>query len=80
MADYNIGRVIARPFVGPGKGQFERTGNRRDLSVEPPAATVLQKLAEEKQGEVVSIGKIADIYANCGITKKDQSNRYSSVV
>ncbi|OLQ87720.1 phosphopentomutase [Vibrio ponticus] len=70
LADYNIGRVIARPFVGPGKGQFERTGNRRDLSVEPPAATVLQKLAEEKQGEVVSIGKIADIYANCGITKK----------
>ncbi|HAS64453.1 MAG TPA: phosphopentomutase [Vibrio sp.] len=70
LADYNIGRVIARPFIGPGKGQFERTGNRRDLSVEPPATTVLQKLAEEKQGEVVSIGKIADIYANCGITKK----------
>ncbi|WP_114767227.1 phosphopentomutase [Vibrio rhodolitus] len=70
LADYNIGRVIARPFIGPGKGQFERTGNRRDLSVEPPAATVLQKLAEEKQGEVISIGKIADIYANCGITKK----------
>ncbi|GAB2667673.1 phosphopentomutase [Vibrio panuliri] len=70
LADYNIGRVIARPFIGAGKGQFERTGNRRDLSVEPPAATVLQKLADEKQGEVVSIGKIADIYANCGITKK----------
>ncbi|WP_162047050.1 phosphopentomutase [Vibrio taketomensis] len=70
LEDYNIGRVIARPFIGPGKGQFERTGNRRDLSVEPPAATVLQKLADEKQGEVVSIGKIADIYANCGITKK----------
>ncbi|OLQ87140.1 phosphopentomutase [Vibrio panuliri] len=70
LADYNIGRVIARPFIGAGKGQFERTGNRRDLSVEPPAATVLQKLADEKLGEVVSIGKIADIYANCGITKK----------
>ncbi|MCV5926583.1 phosphopentomutase, partial [Escherichia coli] len=38
--------------------------------VEPPSATVLQKLVEEKQGNVVSIGKIADIYANCGITKK----------
>ncbi|MGR5456749.1 phosphopentomutase, partial [Vibrio alfacsensis] len=62
--------VIARPFIGPGKGQFERTGNRRDLSVEPPATTVLSKLVEEKQGQVVSIGKIADIYANCGITKK----------
>ncbi|WP_394145444.1 phosphopentomutase [Vibrio atypicus] len=70
LEDYNIGRVIARPFIGVGKGQFERTGNRRDLSVEPPAATVLQKLVEEKQGEVVSIGKIADIYANCGITQK----------
>lgn len=70
LADYNIGRVIARPFIGPGKGQFERTGNRRDLSVEPPSATVLQKLVEEKQGKVVSIGKIADIYANCGITDK----------
>ena len=70
LADYNIGRVIARPFIGPGKGQFERTGNRRDLSVEPPSATVLQKLVEEKEGKVVSIGKIADIYANCGITDK----------
>ena len=70
LADYNIGRVIARPFIGPSKGLFERTGNRRDLSVEPPADTVLKKLVDEKQGNVVSIGKIADIYANCGITKK----------
>lgn len=70
LEGYNIGRVIARPFIGSGKGQFERTGNRRDLSVEPPSATVLQKLVDEKQGQVVSVGKIADIYANCGITKK----------
>ncbi|MEI8596455.1 phosphopentomutase [Photobacterium sp. Hal280] len=70
LEDYNIGRVIARPFIGPAKGQFERTGNRRDLSLEPPSATVLQKLVEEKQGEVVSVGKIADIYAHCGITRK----------
>ncbi|WP_070962476.1 phosphopentomutase [Vibrio sonorensis] len=70
LEDYNIGRVIARPFIGPKAGEFERTGNRRDLSVEPPSATVLQKLVEEKNGEVVSIGKIADIYANCGITQK----------
>ncbi len=67
---YNIGRVIARPFVGDKAGHFERTGNRHDLAVEPPAPTVLQKLVEEKQGEVVSIGKIADIYAHVGITKK----------
>ncbi|MBD8512869.1 phosphopentomutase [Photobacterium sp. WH77] len=70
LEDYNIGRVIARPFIGAGKGQFERTGNRRDLSLEPPSATVLQKLVEEKQGDVVSVGKIADIYAHCGITQK----------
>ncbi|MGV2987415.1 phosphopentomutase [Vibrio sp. E150_011] len=73
LADYNIGRVIARPFVGTGKGQFERTGNRRDLSVEPPAATILQKLVEEKQGQVHSIGKISDIYAGCGITQKTKA-------
>ncbi len=70
LEDYNIGRVIARPFIGAGKGQFERTGNRRDLSVEPPATTVLQKLVDEKGGDVVSIGKISDIYAGCGITQK----------
>ena len=70
LEPYNIGRVIARPFVGSGKGNFKRTGNRHDLAVEPPAPTVLQKLVDEKDGHVVSVGKIADIYANCGITKK----------
>ncbi|MEY8711153.1 phosphopentomutase [Mangrovibacter phragmitis] len=67
---YNIGRVIARPFVGEKAGAFERTGNRHDLAVEPPSPTVLKKLVDEKQGQVVSVGKIADIYANVGITKK----------
>ncbi|MBO1518335.1 phosphopentomutase [Oceanisphaera pacifica] len=75
LMPYNIGRVIARPFVGgedTGEGvtEFVRTGNRRDYSIEPPSATVLQKLVDEQQGEVVSIGKIADIYAHCGITHK----------
>ncbi|TCK02009.1 phosphopentomutase [Volucribacter psittacicida] len=70
LADYNIGRVIARPFIGQKAGEFQRTGNRKDYSIEPPSATVLQKLVQEKQGEVVSIGKIADIYAHTGITKK----------
>ncbi|WP_226101749.1 phosphopentomutase [Dickeya oryzae] len=67
---YNIGRVIARPFVGDKAGQFQRTGNRHDLAVEPPAPTMLKKLVDEKGGQVVSVGKIADIYANVGITKK----------
>ncbi|AYC17562.1 Phosphopentomutase [Dickeya dianthicola] len=67
---YNIGRVIARPFVGDNVGRFQRTGNRHDLAVEPPAPTMLKKLVDEKGGAVVSVGKIADIYANVGITKK----------
>ncbi|RAT60984.1 phosphopentomutase [Lonsdalea populi] len=67
---YNIGRVIARPFVGDKAGNFQRTGNRHDLAVEPPAPTVLKKLVDEENGHVVSVGKIADIYANVGITKK----------
>ncbi|MFP9229473.1 phosphopentomutase [Pectobacterium cacticida] len=67
---YNIGRVIARPFIGDKPGHFTRTGNRHDLAVEPPAPTILKKLVEEKGGEVVSVGKIADIYAQVGITKK----------
>jgi phosphopentomutase len=66
---YNIGRVIARPFVGNSAKDFARTGNRRDLSVLPPAPTLLDRMAEAG-GEVVSIGKIADIYAQQGITRK----------
>ena len=67
--DYNIGRVIARPFVGTDKSNFVRTGNRRDLTVSPPSPTVLDKLVASG-GEVISIGKIADIYAHQGISKK----------
>ena len=66
--DYNIGRVIARPFVGDGPENYVRTGNRRDLTTPPHSPTVLDKLVEAG-GEVISIGKIADIYANQGITK-----------
>ncbi|GIU50324.1 phosphopentomutase [Shewanella sp. KT0246] len=69
LEPYNIGRVIARPFVGTGPDDFARTGNRHDYAVLPPAPTVLDKL-KDAGGEVVSIGKIADIYANSGITQK----------
>ncbi len=67
--EYNVGRVIARPFVGASAGAFERTGNRRDYAVEPPAATLLDKLVAAG-GEVISVGKIADIFAHRGISKK----------
>lgn len=64
---YNIGRVIARPFSGE-KGHYKRTGNRRDYAVPPPAPTLLDKLIENN-GEVIAIGKVADIYAHRGISQ-----------
>lgn len=67
--EYNIGRVIARPFVGDGPETYVRTGNRRDLTTPPHAPTVLDKLVASG-GDVISIGKIADIYAHKGITRK----------
>jgi len=71
--DYNIGRVIARPFVGESSHDFVRTGNRRDLTVPPPTKTLLDKLVDSG-GEVISVGKIADIYAHQGITRKIKAN------
>ncbi|MGP9807001.1 phosphopentomutase [Halomonas sp. AOP12-C2-37] len=79
LEPYNIGRVIARPFVGEDSKTFARTGNRRDYSVQPPAPTVLQKLADAG-GEVVSIGKIADIYAHCGITHKVKASGHDALM
>ena len=67
--DYRIGRVIARPFTGEDADSYVRTGNRRDLTTPPHAPTVLDKLAASG-GEVISIGKIADIYAHQGVTQK----------
>lgn len=65
---YNIGRVIARPFLGETASEFKRTGNRRDFSVLPPSPTILDKLVSQG-GTVTSIGKIADIFAHQGISK-----------
>ncbi|MEJ6472989.1 phosphopentomutase [Pseudoalteromonas piscicida] len=72
LDEMNIGRVIARPFIGTSSADFIRTGNRRDYSVLPPSPTVLDKLANDG-GEVISIGKIADIYAHQGITQKHKA-------
>lgn len=73
LDDYNIGRVIARPFVGSGSGKFERTGNRRDYAVPPPDETLLDRL-DAAGGEVISVGKIADIFAHRGIRHKLKAN------
>lgn len=69
----NIGRVIARPFIGDAPHNFERTGNRRDYSVLPPSPTLLN-IAEDAGRDVISIGKISDIYAHQGITQAYKAN------
>lgn len=79
LDSYNIGRVIARPFLGDSATTYARTGNRRDYSVLPPAPTVLDKLVQSG-GTVVSIGKIADIYAHQGISKSVKANGLAQLV
>ena len=61
----NIGRVIARPFVGERRGEFNRTGHRKDYAVVPPQPTLLKRLSDAGR-DVVSVGKIGDIYAHVG--------------
>lgn len=68
LMPFNIGRVIARPFSGSAESGFTRTGNRRDYSLPPPAPTVLERLVESG-GEVLAVGKIADIFAQRGISR-----------
>src|SRR5262249_35783353 len=62
---YEVGRVIARPFLG-SPGAFERTPNRHDYAVPPPRGMLLDRL-EEKSVDVSSIGKIFDIFLGRGI-------------
>ncbi len=64
---YRIGRVIARPFVGTGAGNFRRTSRRHDFSLPPTAPTVLDALAAEGLA-VHGVGKIRDIFAGRGIS------------
>ncbi|WP_020591873.1 phosphopentomutase [Kiloniella laminariae] len=66
--ELNIGRVIARPFVGDDSKTFTRTGNRRDFSVLPPAPTLLDHVKAAGR-EMIAIGKIGDIYAHQGPTQ-----------
>ncbi|MHB8079646.1 MAG: phosphopentomutase, partial [Candidatus Krumholzibacteriia bacterium] len=65
---HNVSRVIARPFTG-GSGHYVRTPNRRDFSVEPPAALLLPRLVAAGV-RVTAVGKISDLYAAKGITEK----------
>lgn len=70
--EWQVGRVIARPFVGRKRGEFERTPNRHDYAVKPYGKTVLNAL-EEAGYEVISIGKIRDIFDGEGITEFHKS-------
>jgi len=78
LDEYNIGRVIARPFIGSCADDFSRTGNRRDLSVLPPAKTLLD-FSKAAGNQVISIGKISDIYAEQGITHKVKATGLSDL-
>jgi phosphopentomutase len=63
--ELNIGRVIARPFIGTDASNFTRTGNRKDYAVLPPKPTLLNCLDLASRA-VVSVGKIGDIFAHSG--------------
>lgn len=68
QGEHSVGRVIARPFVGPESGHFVRTANRHDFSLKPPAVTMLDQLKEAGKA-VIAVGKINDIFAGEGITE-----------
>lgn len=73
--EWMVGRIIARPFVGEDKDSFKRTTNRHDYALSPTGKTVLNEL-QENGFDVISIGKIKDIFNNSGITEayKNLSN------
>ncbi len=64
----NIGRVIARPFVGETSATFTRTANRRDYAVQPPGATLCDRVVQSGH-RVIGVGKIGDIFAHRGISE-----------
>lgn len=66
--EWKVGRVIARPYTGKKRGEFKRTSNRHDYALPPFGPTVLDALKEHGL-DVISIGKIQDIFAGCGITR-----------
>ncbi len=65
---HGVGRVIARPFVGNAKDGFQRTSNRHDYSLEPPAKTLLDAVKEAGKASI-GVGKIYDIFAGIGTTE-----------
>ena len=70
--EWRVGRIIARPYVGKKKGEFKRTSNRHDYALKPTGKTALDALKENGY-EVISVGKIRDIFDGEGITKAYKS-------
>ncbi len=78
LTPLNIGRVIARPFVGTSAENFQRTRNRHDYAVKPPSTTVLQKLVDDG-GIVIGVGKIGDIFAHTGISEEIRASGHEEL-
>lgn len=71
--EWKVGRVIARPYTGMKKGEFRRTSNRHDYALKPYGRTALNALKDAGY-DVVSIGKIYDIFDGEGLTQSNHSN------
>lgn len=78
LAPYNIGRVIARPFIGDAATGFQRTGNRRDYALPPPAPTLLDAVCAAG-GEVIAVGKISDIFAAQGVGRSVHASGHDAL-
>ncbi|WP_252225174.1 MULTISPECIES: phosphopentomutase [unclassified Clostridium] len=70
--EWKVGRVIARPYLGAKKGEFKRTSNRHDYALKPYGATALNAL-KDNGFDVISVGKISDIFDGEGITESNKS-------
>lgn len=70
--EWRVGRVIARPYVGKKRGEFVRTANRHDYALKPSGETVLTALKQQGY-DVISVGKIFDIFAGEGLTESNKS-------
>lgn len=70
--EWKVGRVIARPYIGKKKGEFVRTSNRHDYAIKPYGLTALNSMKDAGL-DVISVGKISDIFCEEGITESNRS-------
>lgn len=70
--EWKVGRVIARPYTGKKKGEFKRTSNRHDYALKPYGKTALNVLKDAGY-DVISVGKIYDIFDGEGLTQSHKS-------